>query len=161
MNRFAITTVALAIGLAAAPQVWAQSPTSVQVCRDGTVMRSANSAACILHGGLDQQATSQAGRGIYTPNGTAGTRGVYDGGSANGANRQIYGGGNNSGVWNRSQSNNGNGRWKRERDRDKDHDKWKRENRHDNRRDQKLRDRDRDHDRDHDHDRYRSSNDRR
>lgn len=163
MNRFVVTTFALAIGLTAAPRVWAQS-SSVEVCRDGTVMRSNNPSACILDGGLDQQATSRTSRGVYGTTGTAGNRGVYsggnrsiyNGGTVNGSNRQIYDGGNNSGVWNRSDSNNGNGRWHRDHKVKAKHDKWKHEKRDDDRRDRAS-----DRDGDHDRDRYRSNDSRR
>lgn len=99
MIRLGFSTLAVAIGLAAAPQLQAQTTSQLLVCRDGQVMSSrAGVRACDNHGGIDQQATLRArngNRGVYngTANGSVnGQRGVYSGGAANGSNRQIYGG---------------------------------------------------------------------
>jgi hypothetical protein len=161
MKRFAITTFALAIGLMAAPQLRAQTPAWVQVCRDGTVIRSNNSSACILHGGLDQQATNQSSRGIYGTNGTAGNRGVYNGGSVNGSDRGIYNGGNRSTIYDRTgtQSSDHRSDRARARQQERERERWIREHRKDDRRGEAHRDQDRD--RDHKSDRYRANDDRR
>jgi hypothetical protein len=165
MNRFAMTTFALAIGLTAAPRVWAQSSSTGQVCRDGTVMRSNNTSACILHGGIDQQATSRTSRGVYGTNGTTstpgptGNRGVYNGGGVNGSNRQIYTGGNQSGVYDGTRSRDDEHRWdKKHKHHVKKDKKWKHNDRDDDRRDRASHDRDRD---DRERDRYRASDNRR
>ena len=157
MNRFGITTLALAIGLSAAPRVWAQSTSAIQICRDGTAVRSTNLAACVLHGGIDQQATSQASRGIYSTNGTAGNRGVYNGGTVNGSSRQIYGGGNSSGTVDRTRTGKHDGRWDRRRDHDADHVRWNRQDRDDDRRAVVSREQERERDRE----RYRAGDNRR
>jgi hypothetical protein len=106
MIRFAVGSMALAISLAVAPRLSAQSRVVGEVCRDGTVAPTTNPNGCMLHGGLDQQATNRGvygtngtagNRGVYGTNGTTSNRGIYNGGTVNGTNREIYGPGN-SGI---------------------------------------------------------------
>jgi len=129
--RIQIPAVALAIGLAAAPQAFAQSRAQIQqsqliVCRDGRVTSTrAGDRACDRHSGIDWNATRIArrdglgalngvngvngNRTVYNSNGTVigsnGSRSVYGNPYPNnGSNRSVYGGtvnGTNNGTWNR------------------------------------------------------------
>lgn len=106
MTRISVSALALAISVAAAPQLFAQGRTKVFVCRDGQVMSTRRGATvCERHGGVDGRATAQARRngvntanGIYGPNGVYnpnGGRGVYNGNGtvypSTGSNRSVYG----------------------------------------------------------------------
>jgi len=115
MNRIGFSTLALAIGLAAAPAAPAQTTSRVLVCNDGQMTSTRYGVhACDNHRGINQQATIRArqnvynnvynngsNRGVYSgtangtiyTNGTNGQRGVYNGGVVNGQNRGIYNGG--------------------------------------------------------------------
>jgi hypothetical protein len=103
MQRIGISTLALAIGLVAAPRVQAQSRVLAQtssslVCRDGQVVSSVYGArACDRHGGVDATATARLrSRAVARSNRTNGNRTVYNG-STNG-NRAIYNGGTTNGT---------------------------------------------------------------
>jgi hypothetical protein len=165
MIRFGFAALTLAVGLSAAPRLGAQTRSTALVCRDGSVMRTTNTNACVLHGGIDQGATSQASRGVYgTTNGTTGNRGVYSGAGTNGSNRGVYNGagtnGANRGIYNdgnsrvdRSQSISERERWERIREQNKERARREREERKNDRRDAKHDRQDSKHDRDSDHDR--------
>jgi len=108
MNRLSISALAVAISLAAAPQLFAQSRAAVVVCRDGYVTSTRyGERACERHRGIDRAATARARRegvlgsnGVYAPNES---RSVYDGGVYNGGvyNGGVYNGGvYNGGIYN-------------------------------------------------------------
>jgi hypothetical protein len=92
-----MSAVALAIGLFAAPQLFAESRSELLVCRDGHVTSTRfGDEACRRHHGVDREATRRArreaeyrNRGVYAPNTQ---RGVYTGRYPNGANGTVYGG---------------------------------------------------------------------
>lgn len=116
---------AVAVGLAAAPRLSAQSVPQRLICKDGTVTSTARGAmACFGHGGIDQQASERSQRGptgVYPNGGTAGTRGVY-GSSTGGSTRGVYRGGvagSDRGVFDRGdrRDRDDDHRWDRERDR--------------------------------------------
>lgn len=107
MQRLGFIAAAVAIGLAAAPELFAQSRYEVLVCRDGQVTSTQyGSRACDRHGGIDQNPTLRARRNVYGQNGVydGNERGVYNGnGSVYGihgtnSDRGVYNG--NSGVYN-------------------------------------------------------------
>ncbi|HEY4302892.1 MAG TPA: hypothetical protein VGM82_00385 [Gemmatimonadaceae bacterium] len=96
-KAFAVSTLALAVGLVAAPGLSAQSVPQRLICQDGMITSTARGAlACFGHGGINRQASTQAEQGRYGtyPNaGTGTTRGVYNGGVGTSTNRGIYNGG--------------------------------------------------------------------
>jgi len=110
MQRLGFIAAVVAIGLAAAPELFAQTRTEVFVCRDGQATSTRYGArACDRHGGIDQNATLRARRTVYSQNGVynGNERGVYNANGSvygtNGANgtsgdRGIHNG--NSGVYN-------------------------------------------------------------
>ena len=100
MTRISMSAVALAIGLMAAPQLFAQRRAELLVCRDGHVTSTRyGDEACRRHRGIDREATMRARRnaangmyganGVYVPNAQ---RGVYTGKYPTGANSTVYGG---------------------------------------------------------------------
>lgn len=131
-SRIGVSALALAIGLAAAPQLFAQSGAQIVVCRDGQVTSTRYGArACDRDGGIDRKSTRLARRnGVNGVNGANQNRGVYNGGVYNGGvyngstngNRSVYGGaypnGSNRSVY--GGSVNGNGSVGRDRDDDDD-----------------------------------------
>jgi len=135
MTRISRSALALAISLAAAPQLFAQGHTKVFVCRDGQVMPTRHGATvCQRHGGVDGRATAQARRdgvntanGVYWPNGVNnpnGNRGVYNGSGtvypSTGNNRSVYGNaypnGSNRSVYDGTVNGTTNGRVDRDDD---------------------------------------------
>ena len=109
MQRLGFIAAAVAIGLAAAPELFAQTRTEVLVCRDGQVTTTQYGArACDRHGGIDQNATLRARRTVYGQSGVynGSERGVYNGNGSvygngttgNNSDRGIYNG--NGGVYN-------------------------------------------------------------
>jgi hypothetical protein len=121
MTHIRVSALALAIGLAAAPQLFAESRAELLVCRDGHVTSTRfGDGACARHHGVDRSATLAArrraeyerthtaranvDRGVYRAPATVGTvqgnagRGVYTGtnGTVNGSpanQRGVYNGG--------------------------------------------------------------------
>src|SRR4051794_35319448 len=102
MKHFGIPALAIAIGLAAAPRVQAQTArrADVLVCRDGTTLLSRDGRVCANHRGVDANATARARRdGVYGANRSTGVynqRGVYSGAGSNGTGsngtRGVYDG---------------------------------------------------------------------
>jgi len=92
LKGFAVSALALAVGLAAAPRLSAQSAPQRLVCKDGTVTTGKDVLTCFRHGGVDKQATARMEQGQYGvyPNtgrtGSSDTRGVYGGGVYDGVN---------------------------------------------------------------------------
>lgn len=149
-KAFAVSSLALAVGVVAAPRLSAQSVPQRLICQDGMITSTARGAlACFGHGGINQQASTQAeqnGRyGTYPNAGTGTARGVYNGGVATGSNRGIYNGGvganSSRGVYDGTDANRrDDDRWDRRRHRDDDRDR-EREREYDRKRDDDRRDR--------------------
>ena len=98
MYRIGITTLALALGLIAAPRANAQN-TNVSVCQDGTIVSNAGLRTCVGRGGVDANATARAQQGRYgtrsntrariqCPDGTQSSSGIHGCGTQNGT---VYG----------------------------------------------------------------------
>lgn len=135
ISRSAFASLAAAIGLAAAPQLFAQSrvqsrgQSQLLVCRDGGAASARhNDRACDRHGGVDWNATTVARRdglgalnGINRVNGVSGINAVLGN-----RNRSVYNGNNSNNRNNRSVLGSVNGRddgtWNRDRDDDDDDD---------------------------------------
>lgn len=96
MHHIGIRTLALALGIAAAPRAQAQN-TNVVVCQDGTTAANIGLRTCAGRGGVNTTATTQGRRGtngtvngrVRCPDGTLSTSGIHGCGVQTGG---VYGG---------------------------------------------------------------------